>query len=278
MPAELVTDWKCVATSGHTIDGRFIKPEWLTEMAEIYDPKLYTAKIWIDHMRYASYGSVKALKAEGNGEEVKLFAKICPNRSLLTLNQIYEEHLHFSIEIRDDFRKTGKHYLSGLAMTDEPASVGTDEMRFSQKVGRDFSSRFPGEQVPDLRELENEDQDEKLYNRLVSFFSKTEKPKEDESMGNAKKFEELEQTVSELKSVVEGLAPLAEKFKEDPNGQQTKTEPETPADSEDFTELKGQIDELTGKYTDLVERLEKAVPGTHFGESTGPAGDRKEQL
>lgn len=182
MPSSLVTDWKCVAQSGNTMDGRVIKPEWLTDMAETYDPKVYTAKIWIDHMRYESFGSVQELKSEKINDVGKLYAKICPSRALLQMNQIWEEKLHFSIEPLEDFAKTGKTYLVGLAMTDQPASLGTDEMRFAQITGRTFTHRLPGEPVPDLREPDS-DKDDNFFQRLVKAFQTTKQPNKPDEQG-----------------------------------------------------------------------------------------------
>ncbi|MDU3935344.1 MAG: GPO family capsid scaffolding protein, partial [Serratia liquefaciens] len=38
-----------------------------------------------------------------------------------------------SMEIRRDFAKTGKAYLVGLAVTDDPASLGTEMLEFSRR-------------------------------------------------------------------------------------------------------------------------------------------------
>ncbi|MCF8114656.1 MAG: GPO family capsid scaffolding protein, partial [Desulfotignum sp.] len=167
MPATLVTDWKRVAQSGPTVDGRNIEPQWLLDMAETYDPNVYTAKLWLDHMRYASYGSVRALKAEKDGDIVRLFARISPSRSLLQMNQVWEEYLHFSIEPTENFAETGKCYLTGLGMTDMPASLGTEEMRFAKVEGRQFTARYPGEQVPDLRDMDDDNQMDHFGRKLA---------------------------------------------------------------------------------------------------------------
>lgn len=48
---QLTTVWIGVATSGQTLDRREIKPEWLLNIAENYDPAYYTALIWEEHNR-----------------------------------------------------------------------------------------------------------------------------------------------------------------------------------------------------------------------------------
>lgn len=65
---------------GPTVDGRNIDLQWLRDMAEIYDPALYRAKIWPDHLRWGNnYGSVVALKSEEKDGLVSLYASFAPN-------------------------------------------------------------------------------------------------------------------------------------------------------------------------------------------------------
>lgn len=129
--SQLNTIWLCVATSGKTVDGREISPTDLLQMAENYNPELYTALIWQEHQRAnGNLGQVVALKSETVGDEVKLFATLRPNARLLELNQ-QRQKLFTSIEIIPDFARTGKAYLGGLAVTDSPASVGTTQLHFS---------------------------------------------------------------------------------------------------------------------------------------------------
>ncbi len=283
MPASLVTDFKCVAQSGETVDGRFIKPEWLTEMAETYDPKVYTAKLWIDHMRYSSYGSVRELKAEKAGEVVKLFARISPSRSLLQENQVWEEFLHFSIEPTEDFAKTGKCYLTGLAMTDKPASLGTDEMRFAQMTGRTFTARYPGEKVPDLRDQGGEDQQvNQFVSKLAKLLfrnNKTETEEQGEESMEKEQFTQLSTGIETLNQAVTGMVGVLEKFTADqnPDGGNEDTPDDSGNDGDDtqqFTELQTDLKGLGDKFDSLVDRLNKAVPGTQFGDNHQPADDK----
>jgi hypothetical protein len=281
MPSTLISDWKRIAQSGPTMDGRVIKPEWLVDMAETYDPEVYTAKIWIDHMRYASYGSVRELKAEEDDNVIRLYAKISPSRSLLQMNQVWEEKLHFSIEPTENFAKTGKCYLTGLGMTDSPASLGTDEMRFSKTPGRDYTARYAGEQVPDLREL-NDDQDlERFGAKLFRLFSKNTKPKEDNETMDKQQFETLTTSITTMNAAIGDLAKKFETF-----GTEKKAAPveeQTPAPTEitgtgQFAELSAGLKGLGDKFDSILERLEKENPGTKFGETTQPAADEGDLL
>lgn len=141
MPRSLVSYWKRVATSGPTCDGREILPQHLRDMAETYTPATYTAVIWCDHERWpGSHGTVFALRLVETADDLKpgqvaLEAQLKPNDKLLWLND-QGEKLFTSVEITPDFAGTGKAYLTGLAVTDEPASLGTQELYFSKRTSR----------------------------------------------------------------------------------------------------------------------------------------------
>lgn len=141
MPRSLVSYWKRVATSGPTVDGREILPQELRDCAETYDPALYTAVIWCEHERwFGSFGTVYALRLIEGAEDlepgqVALEAQLKPNDKLLRLNDAGEK-LFSSVEILPNFRGRGKAYMTGMAVTDEPASTGTQELYFSNKTNR----------------------------------------------------------------------------------------------------------------------------------------------
>lgn len=147
MPRSLVSFWKRVATSGPTVDGREILPQELRDIAETYRPSLYTAVIWCEHERqWGSYGTVYAVRLIEEAEDlepgqVALEAQLKPNDKLLHLNDMGEK-LFTSIEIWPNFQGRGKAYMTGIAVTDEPASVGTQELYFSahRRQGRYFAA------------------------------------------------------------------------------------------------------------------------------------------
>ncbi|KAA0983750.1 GPO family capsid scaffolding protein [Pseudomonas sp. ANT_J28] len=142
MPRSLVSYWKRVATSGPTVDGREILPQELRDIAETYNPTLYTAVIWCEHDRwFGSHGTVFAVRLVEEGEDlepgqVALEAQLKPNDKLLRLNDAGEK-VFTSIEIRPNFRGRGKAYMTGIAVTDEPASTGTQELYFSSRTSRE---------------------------------------------------------------------------------------------------------------------------------------------
>jgi hypothetical protein len=67
--------------------------------------------------------------------QIALEAQLKPNNKLLWLND-QGEKLFTSIEITPNFANTGKAYLTGLGVTDQPASLGTQELYFSNKTSK----------------------------------------------------------------------------------------------------------------------------------------------
>lgn len=141
MPRSLVSSWKRVAISGPTADGREIKPQELRDCAETYKPSTYTAVIWVEHQRCnGAHGTVFAARlidddpSFGKGQ-VALEVQMKPNSRLLKLNSDGEK-LFSSVEIMPNFAGSGKAYMTGLAVTDEPASLGTQELYFSKRANK----------------------------------------------------------------------------------------------------------------------------------------------
>ena len=138
-----------VAKAGPTTDGRVIKPEWLTDIAETYDPKLYTARIFIEHIRgvtadsaFFCGGDVVAVEAHKNDAgEMCLYAEIKPNDKFKELNQA-DQKVFPSIEVVPNFNNSGKYYLGGLGATDSPASLATEKFQFS--TNSNFASGITG--------------------------------------------------------------------------------------------------------------------------------------
>ncbi len=137
MKTELFTNFVCIATAGATVDGRHIDAKDLKDMAESYNPEVYTALIWLEHYRnFGNYGRVVELKTEDEEGKTKLYARLAPNAQLLELNQSGQK-IFTSIEITPNFAQTGKAYLSGLAITDSPASTGTNALMFNRIGSKD---------------------------------------------------------------------------------------------------------------------------------------------
>lgn len=134
--------WFRVAVDGATTDGRKIQRVWIEQMVKNYSPDVYGARVNLEHIKgyspdgqFKRYGDVLALQAE----EIKtgplagklaLFAQIEPTDDLIQLNKL-KQKVYSSIEVNPEFADTGEAYLVGLAVTDDPASLGTEFLEFS---------------------------------------------------------------------------------------------------------------------------------------------------
>lgn len=149
-----------VAVEGATVDGRTIERAHLEQMTANYVPATYTAGVNCEHIAgyspdgpFNAYGTVLALRTDDieltiGGEKKKLlalYATIQANDQLVEINKKGQK-LFTSVEIRPNFAGTNEAYLVGLAVTDNPASLGTEKLQFAVK-SRDnlFSSAFETE-------------------------------------------------------------------------------------------------------------------------------------
>lgn len=129
-----------IATEGATSDGRVIDRQMIVQMAASYDPKTYGARINMEHIRgydptglFKAYGDVLALKAEEQDGKMRLFAQLDPTAELVAFNKARQK-VFCSMEVAPDFADTGEAYLTGLAVTDNPASLGCEMLAFSAKA------------------------------------------------------------------------------------------------------------------------------------------------
>ncbi len=129
--------WFSIATEGATTDGRRISREWIQQMADNYDPKTYGARVNLEHLRgvlpdspFKAYGDITGLKAEEVEGKLKLFAEIDPTTELVDLSK-KRQKVYTSMEVDPEFADTGEAYLVGVAITDSPASLGTEMLQFS---------------------------------------------------------------------------------------------------------------------------------------------------
>lgn len=130
-----------VATEGATTDGRKIERTWIEQMAANYDRKKYGARVWLEHLRglypdssFRAYGDVLSLEArEVEDGKLALFATIEPLPDLVAMTTKAKQKIFTSIEVNPKFADTGEAYLTGLAVTDSPASLGTEVLEFAAK-------------------------------------------------------------------------------------------------------------------------------------------------
>lgn len=181
--AKKVSKWFRIGVEGDTCDGRVISATDIQEMAETFDPRIYGCRINLEHIRgimpdgpFNRYGDVTELKAEKIDDDsalkgkLALFGKVAPLDNLVDM-VAKGQKVYTSMEIKPNFGNSGKCYLVGLAVTDDPASLGTEYLEFCRGAKFNPLNRFktdPGNliSVATLAELEFEDQAENVFTAL----------------------------------------------------------------------------------------------------------------
>ncbi|ATF53053.1 GPO family capsid scaffolding protein [Morganella morganii] len=131
-----------ICVEGATTDGRTVQRSWLTDIEKNYDPNVYGARINLEHLGYEwmpRFGDVESVHTAEITEgalkgKLALYATLLPTDELIQMNK-KRQKVYTSAEIAPKFSDTGEAYLVGLAVTDSPASLGTEMLQFSQKSG-----------------------------------------------------------------------------------------------------------------------------------------------
>lgn len=142
-----------IAVEGATTDGRTIERAWLEQIAANYSPSKYGARVNLEHYRgivpdgpFKAYGDVLAVETrELDGEfagKLGLYAQIEPTPQLVAMTKA-KQKIYTSCEIDPQFADTKQAYLVGLAVTDSPASLGTQILAFAAQnpAASPFASR-----------------------------------------------------------------------------------------------------------------------------------------
>ncbi|HFY9846521.1 TPA: GPO family capsid scaffolding protein [Serratia marcescens] len=272
--SQLMTNWICVCAEGDTVDGRYIKRQWITDAAELYDPNLYTALLWPEHSRnYGNRGRVLELMSqEGDDGVMRLYARLCPNLSLMQANAD-GQLLFCSAEFTPDgnFRGTGKSYLEGLGVTDEPASVYTERMRFSKRhKNKRYGALKPlaFDEVKEIKEEVKMSGNKKKGWR--SMFSIEEEPQQPETPEDGDKLQALAEALAEIEtrlSALEGkaaeTATAVEEVQED-----VDTVKEV-VDTQEFKTLRDNIAGIVKNFSKLDKRVTQ-LPSRNPGKGRQP--------
>lgn len=246
--------WFVVATEGATTDGRTINRTWIEQMAANYDPKKYGARINLEHIKWRymwnddphskCYGDVIGLKTEENAEgKLQLLAQIDPTDDLVKLNKDRQK-IYTSIECDPNFADTGEAYLVGLAVTDNPASLGTEMLAFSAGASANPLNNRK-EKAENLftaaieTELEFEDVKEKglsVFAKIRALFADKEKTDDERFADHQKSIELLaEQTQKTLEKLTALSADLAKRESE-------------------FAELKAENEKILAQFAELEKQ------------------------
>ncbi|WFC12700.1 GPO family capsid scaffolding protein [Aeromonas salmonicida] len=181
-----------VAVEGGTTDGRTITREWIEQMAKRYNQSTYGARVNMEHIRgfdpkgqFKMYGDITAAKTEEvdmEGEKrLALFVQIDPTPELVELNKARQK-VFTSVEIHPNLNEKGA-YLMGLAVTDSPASLGTEMLQFCSKAStnplaerKQYKECLFTEALETVIEFEDEsDRGPSLAERITAMFSSHKK-------------------------------------------------------------------------------------------------------
>ncbi|HAX9985187.1 TPA: GPO family capsid scaffolding protein [Escherichia coli] len=130
-----------VAVSGPTVDGREISGDMLRAAATDYSQEVYGARVNVEHCLsffpgvLDAMGDVVSLSAEDITDgplagRTALYAEIEPTERMRKLLDEGKK-IYSSIELHPKFALNGNAYVVGLAMTDTPASLGTERLQFA---------------------------------------------------------------------------------------------------------------------------------------------------
>jgi hypothetical protein len=276
-------EWYRFGRSGDTIDGRVINVNDIQQAADSYDVTFYTALIWPDHKRWFNLGKVVAVRAEKNDEGgMDLYGQVEANEYYKDMNKM-GQRLFFSMELWPNFRKTEKTYLSGLAATDEPASVATSEVHLS-RVDEGVAVGDAIEAVPLYFDTDESEKDEKTLLSLLSklLFNHSHSDESDDSQEDDMNQEQYNALNTKLDAVI-ALSQT-----------ETDTPPETNTESQttdaqvqalqtendtlktELTETKTKLSQVETAVTDLKKEFKAALeeqPGTNGGEHDGDGKD-----
>ncbi|WMS91377.1 GPO family capsid scaffolding protein [Pseudoalteromonas sp. HL-AS1] len=274
MPGQLRTKPLSIAAVGMTVDGREITEQDVADIVETYNPRKYGARINLDHeFNWSGWaaknlhnvdipgmlGDVESVEAYENEEGVVcLYAVLAPNQSFVQLNKA-DQAVYFSIEISRDFMGSGKTYLTGLAVTDYPASCYTDRIHFSSKSKADDTE--VALLTVDLGSCEPIDTPKKPFFKRL--FAKEESDMNETQLANALK-DALGTPLSEFGQKLDGLTAKLDSF----STTNVEAEDETTPPAEESAELTKLKEELSSTKTALDELNDKFAKALK-----APAGD-----
>ena len=258
MPYTKKTDWRVIGVSGDTVDGRTISERELREMAESYDPDVYGARINLEHITFiipdfaSGYGDVVELKAEPWKKDPSKTALLARLNITPELQRLWDsgQKIYTSMEITPDFADTRKAYLTGLAITDKPASLGTTANYTAAKhrAGEKFFSAYRAAEPKETVMNENQNDPaltERIFARLFKKYFADPAPAETE----ATETKAAETEVTETKA--------AETEATETKAAETEATETVPAETEAAAEYALKLGELTEKYSRAAALFDK---------------------
>ncbi|MES9901142.1 MAG: GPO family capsid scaffolding protein [Sedimenticola sp.] len=262
-----------VAKEGDTIDGRKINRNHILEAVENFKTGEYDARVWLEHVRglvpgslFDALGDVYEVKAEEHNGALALYAKVDALPALLDIHKLGQK-LYSSIEL--SFRE-GKAWLTGLAVTDSPASLGTERWSFNAQntsklystptIDDDHLYSTALEFAFDFTETDGDEGGDKttLLSRVKAIFSK-------QKGDNDQRFADSD---SAILTIAESQQQALDSF--------TTLQTAHTDLLEKFTTLQTAHNELNTQFTALTEKLEEEPNPNHHSRQPANGGDGNE--
>ena len=202
-----------VAREGQTVDGRELTRQEIQEMADTYNPEHYAGRINIEHFGgwspeppFNAYGDILKVEAVDENGKLHLYNEISALPNFVAMNKKGQK-IYPSIEFYRNFAGTGKAYQVGLGMTDTPASLGTQAIKFSNN--RHSLSTQPDSEIYITMSEQNPNEGKSLLDQIKEAFSPSPKPKEQFSDELAAQLTQgLVQCFNGLKSLTQEVSAL----------------------------------------------------------------------
>ena len=126
-----------VAREGQTVDGRELTAQEIQQMGSSYSLEKYGARINLEHFSgwspeppFNAYGDIIKVEAVEENGKWSLYNTISALPNFVAMNKKGQK-IYPSIEFYRNFAGTGFAYQVGLGLTDSPASLGTEPIKFS---------------------------------------------------------------------------------------------------------------------------------------------------
>lgn len=258
-----------VGVAARTVDGREIKREYIEKAAKLYNPDVYGARINLEHIRsvtadspFKALGDVLSVEFKmekvGDKERPVMYAELDPTDDLVAMNKSGQK-VFTSMELQPDFPEPGDWYLVGLAVTDSPASMGTQRLSFSAaETSANLIGEYSEAEMLSEEETKTPGFIEKFTSRIDEIFSGLKKSTDNKT--------------GDLEAALELFATEFEKFAS-----------ALPADpTETINELKSQLASMQEQFTaqaadlkELSEAMESVELHQRRPAATGGDGEQK---
>lgn len=126
-----------VAREGQTVDGRELTGQEIQQMGSSYSIEKYGARINLEHFSgwsaeppFNAYGDIIKVEAVEEDGKWSLYNTLSALPNFVAMNKKGQK-IYPSIEFYRNFAGTGIAYQVALGLTDTPASLGTEPIKFS---------------------------------------------------------------------------------------------------------------------------------------------------